>query len=679
MIMPILLAGQQTFTICAGESVYLEAIQTFPTPAQPPAGPDGGIPATPCTPQLTDISVDADIFAQVDLRGITITPTTSGIYTVTSNGVCGGPGAGNTGTETISYEVIVETCTPTTAATFTICAGESVYLEAIQTFPTPAQPPAGPDGGIPATPCTPQLTDISVDADIFAQVDLRGITITPTTSGIYTVTSNGVCGGPGAGNTGTETISYEVIVETCTPTTAATFTICAGESVYLEAIQTFPTPAQPPAGPDGGIPATPCTPQLTDISVDADVFSQVDLRGITITPTMSGIYTVTSNGVCGGPGAGNTGTETISYEVIVETCGTTASSNDVFLNFPWLVSLINPATCFSSSVRVYQSGDIQFVAIVDELGAEQLYFQDGTFYCQSSANYNCVALYGLQDVAGSWTCGMESRLPDCNTTGGTFFFEDCNGTLFFFLQLDDGRIVDPYFDGINFSPQEGQRVFIDFVEADFPTPCPNASAAITITCILPEVLAEPDFSIDEEVFVSDVFFDYPWLNELLDPTFCSEETVSVYEQGVYKFLLVTNNAGEERLYFEDGTFYCQNAPNYNCVVAYGFGDPIDFWTCNSLLPEPTIPVDARLTGSTSTQKAFPNPTTGQLTLFLDKQEEMQQINVIDIQGRILQNFRIDGAHNRTSLELNLTNYPAGVYYIQRQSGAILTMEKVIKQ
>jgi len=400
--------------------------------------------------------------------------------------------------------------------------------------------------------------------------------------------------------------------------------------------------------------------------------------GITITPTTSGIYTVTSNGVCGGPGAGNTGTETISYEVIVENCETTAGPNDVFLNFPWLVSLINPATCFNSSVRVYQSGNVQFVAVINELGEEQLYFQDGTFYCQSSANYDCVAIYGLQEVVGNWTCGMEGRLPDCNTAAGTFFFDDCNGTLFFFLQLDDGRIVDPYFDGINFSPQEGQRVLIDFVEADFATPCPNASAAITITCILPEV--EPISSTDEGVIaLGDVFFNYPWLNDLLDPTACSEETVSVYEQGVYKFLLVTNNAGEERLYFEDGTFYCQNAPNYNCVMAYGLGEPIDFWACNSFAPEPTIPVEARLTGSISTQKAFPNPTTGQLTIFLDNQEGVQHLQIIDIQGRIMQAVSIEAADKRRSLDLNLAAYPAGVYYLQRQSGTSVTMEKVIKQ
>ena len=120
---------QETLTICPGTSIFLPAIQEFPAPPEMPAGPDGNSPTTSCTPQLRSTGiVPLSGIRSGNLTGFTVSPTTSTIYTVTSNGVCGGPGSTNTNRLSVIYEVLVEACAPPVQETFTICAGESNFF-----------------------------------------------------------------------------------------------------------------------------------------------------------------------------------------------------------------------------------------------------------------------------------------------------------------------------------------------------------------------------------------------------------------------------------------------------------------------------------------------------------------------------------------------------------------------
>jgi len=99
----------ETFTICAGEPVFLPAVQEFPVPPLGPSGPNGELPIQLCQPELSFIDV-APIEGSVaeGLKGFTVFPTETTIYEVVSGGICGGPGASNADEISVFYEVIVE-------------------------------------------------------------------------------------------------------------------------------------------------------------------------------------------------------------------------------------------------------------------------------------------------------------------------------------------------------------------------------------------------------------------------------------------------------------------------------------------------------------------------------------------------------------------------------------------
>ena len=314
-----------TFTICFGESLALPDFPAFPTPPQGPAGPDGMPPFT-CTPQINAVSFTPDIGIVANgLQNVVVSPTQSTTYTVSISGSCGAPGLGSFSDElTFVYEIIVDqSCVAGVTQTFTICPGESVRLPAAETFPTPPQGPAGPDG-VSITPCTPQLTEVRINPTTNATASLLPeFIVAPTTSTIYEVTSLGFCGAPGIGSFSDEiTLRYAVLIdENCGGDITQTFTICQGESIFLPAEQSFPTPPQGPAGPGGSPPITPCTPQLTEIITNPLTNAVANgTDGFTVTPTTSTIYEITSRGFCGAPGIGSFSDEiTLRYDCLLYT------------------------------------------------------------------------------------------------------------------------------------------------------------------------------------------------------------------------------------------------------------------------------------------------------------------------------------------------------------------------
>lgn len=78
---------------------------------------------------------------------------------------------------------------------------------------------------------------------------------------------------------------------------------------------------------------------------------------------------------------------------------------------------------------------------------------------------------------------------------------------------------------------------------------------------------------------NEIFDRFPWLTNLVNPTDCTTEEITVYTVGVHSFVLVTDAMGIATLYNQEGQFYCQNADNYDCIAAYQLEQPIDNWSC----------------------------------------------------------------------------------------------------
>ena len=203
---------------------------------------------------------------------------------------------------------------------------------------------------------------------------------------------------------------------------------------------------------------------------------------------------------------------------------------------------------------------------------------------------------------------------DCSSNSGVIVVDKCDdGTDFFFIEsATDGLFYDAYFaEGIDFIKYDGQAVNFDFELADFASPCTIADDAIIVTCIEDRETTVGEFELPA------VFSQFEWLSTLVDPFDCGgrEETlVAVYEQSVFNFIFVETN-GISQLYFQDGTFYCQDSENYNCLTAYGLTTPIDFWSCSG---NGLSELSARTNGITESTnlELFPNPANTHLICLL---------------------------------------------------------------
>lgn len=80
----------------------------------------------------------------------------------------------------------------------------------------------------------------------------------------------------------------------------------------------------------------------------------------------------------------------------------------------------------------------------------------------------------------------------------------------------------------------------------------------------------------------EIFNAYPWLLELVTPEACADgTTVRVYDTGPFAFVLVTYANGDGALYYQDGTFYCNEIADVrSCAALYELGDPTSIWVCD---------------------------------------------------------------------------------------------------
>lgn len=87
----------------------------------------------------------------------------------------------------------------------------------------------------------------------------------------------------------------------------------------------------------------------------------------------------------------------------------------------------------------------------------------------------------LQSILQTGSEGLQS----CESNTGRMFFEDCDdGTQFFFIEDQNGTILDPYFgEGVEFEDRDGISVNFGYKPADFNTPCSRAEQAVVLTCI----------------------------------------------------------------------------------------------------------------------------------------------------------------------------------------------------
>jgi len=577
-------------------------------------------------------------------------------------------------------------------------------------------------------------------------------------------------------------IAYNLLEENATtlwncgssPTNEA-FTICAGESVFLPAVQEFPIPPLGPTGPNGEAPIQLCQPALSFIDIAPLRESVAEgLKGFTVSPTETTIYEVVSGGICGGPGASNSDEISIFYEVIVEnggdcavvvvpdTCQALAALNInpsfcdqcisevatyIYEEEVYLVTIGDNEACSDAITTVMHcdstiafcfDGGIAGFAQCEKFFAEAELFEiiwSKETDCQTAPtpkaclplealNINpsfcesCigeVSIYEFQKATYLVTIENNPLCSDgittvtnCDSTfafcfdGGIAGFSQCNDFFKEAILIETiwSRTRDCEVETVEVAPPCTDLEGIDFglCEAVMGVGIVNGKCT-TISGCLDFVVKGVDYS--EAIFPtveiceqtcnttidngssSEIFETFPWLAEVVDANDCKGTTVEVYDVGTFNFVFVqTETTGE--LYFENGGFYCMELPNYDCRALYNLtSDQLtETWTCGDTggPSGPSSPISGggfveNDQANTSTRMtAFPNPTTGLINVQLPKVGQ-QTVRVVDLYGRLVQEISTDA----TRLAVDLTREDAGVYLVETWNDGERNVVKVVKQ
>ncbi|MBW7893369.1 MAG: T9SS type A sorting domain-containing protein [Chitinophagaceae bacterium] len=84
--------------------------------------------------------------------------------------------------------------------------------------------------------------------------------------------------------------------------------------------------------------------------------------------------------------------------------------------------------------------------------------------------------------------------------------------------------------------------------------------------------------------------------------------------------------------------------------------------------------DAASTDFEEVDALYPNPTTGKFYITFSKAIDNAIIQVLDVNGKIVQQLKGNG----TRLELDLSNQPSGTYFILIKSNGKIINKKVLK-
>jgi len=380
-------------------------------------------------------------------------------------------------------------------------------------------------------------------------------------------------------------------------------------------------------------------------------------------------------------------------------CQFESINTTLFSTYPWLSTYINQNNCLGENITVYDAGSYSFVLIQN--GDEgKLYFENGTFYCDETAARSCVAAYGLNNVAQTWSCGnnntpingctdatatnynaaantddgsCEYATPEtpssgCSTYTGRFFYQLCGGINYYFIRLEDGRVFDPYFaEGIGFNPIEGQQVHFDYeINTEITTPCSVSESPITITCY--------------EEISGTVFEDYSWLSAEVNENDCRGESVTVYDAGSYNFVYIQTPTSNS-LYYQNGTFYCSDAPGYSCLGAYNLSNVVNTWSCNgnqNNKQSSNIIDSAKTIPEVPSFRLYPNPAKELVNIEMrHASNENFEVHVYDISGKELDTEMKYSSDTETPLQFDVSHLAKGIYIVELKLDEQTLIEKLI--
>jgi len=243
-----------------------------------------------------------------------------------------------------------------------------------------------------------------------------------------------------------------------------------------------------PAQNDGcSIPTTPQVSPNSNWTVNNG-------NNFQFTPTENTTYSITYEGNC----------ETYVYTVTVyigeipPTYSFSICRGDT-VSFPIPTAGLDP----NGQAYVCDGGLLSGNLSTAHMDNENIYFypQNASIYnFQIPASSTCP---GLENIFSVYVSDCSPEPEGCGPLTGTIFFEPCNNDIYYFIEMADGTILDPYNGtGINYPYDvEGVQVNFDYIDAAFTSPC-NGATAVIITCI-EEI--EPTANVDFKILLEGPF------------------------------------------------------------------------------------------------------------------------------------------------------------------------------
>ncbi len=338
-----------------------------------------------------------------------------------------------------------------------------------------------------------------------------------------------------------------------------------------------------------------------------------------------------------------------------------------FPDFPWLDGIVESSDCCEvSGITVYTSGAYQYVYVqsLAACGNSTLYNAQGQLYCQSSAGYNCLSLYGLSNGTPIYGCSDPVE-PGCTfDTQAEVSIGGCGVAPSIVLLLADGTTLLPNTTEVDFNFVVGDAVSFSYVAIGEPELCGGSVTPIEIVCI-------QSVAIDDEPWEN----QYPWLSDMLDANnCCSSASVDEYSNGNVSYIIVTPETacGYPTMYNQSGQLYCNSGPGYDCISLYGLSSwtKTTLWNCSgkSQEIEPVIEETAVLFDLT----VYPNPSNGTFNVNVKGEVESSTIQVLDLSGRAI--YRAPAFEQNN---VDLVDVVPGMYLLQVIHQKEVLTEKIL--
>ncbi len=270
-------------------------------------------------------------------------------------------------------------------------------------------------------------------------------------------------------------------------------------------------------------------------------------------------------------------------------------NDPLFDTYPWLNNIVDQNDCEGTTIEEFDLGSYAFI-LVTTATETTLYFEDGTFYCKDGINLDCATGYGLVTPTASWTCGQITPPEESGYCG----YENITDLPWIQTLLDQ----EAFYSTINIHKYNGKTLFgfvsiapdagTFFYNCDgsllcvLSGPLPPTGVSFCFDIVTSEVIETINIDDLIEENENEIFTSYSWLNDIVDQANCDGTTVSEYDLGPYAFVFIqTTESGT--LYYEDGTPYCSNSENLDCLIAYGLTNPTETWACGGTTPNPPNP------------------------------------------------------------------------------------------